>query len=94
MNVQRAMTKFRGFSDMRKLLCEVIGFTLMPDQILELRKEFEKLDVHQTGEISLDGLKQVLCKKSNDHINTQRHVSSKRVRGGGCNGIFAPVGEQ
>lgn len=71
-NVQRAMTKFRGFSDMRKLLCEVIGFTLMPDQIMELRKEFEKLDVHQTGEISLDGLKQVLCKKSNEYRYTEK----------------------
>ena len=55
-----ALRNFRNFSDMRKLLCEVIGFTLLPEQISDLRKEFEKLDVHQTGEISLEALKQVL----------------------------------
>ncbi len=55
-----ALRNFRNFSDMRKLLCEVIGFTLLPEQISDLRKEFEKLDVHQTGEISLEALKQVI----------------------------------
>jgi len=34
-------------SDIRKLMCEVIDFTLLLDQITELRKEFEKLDVEQ-----------------------------------------------
>ncbi len=60
MKVQHALRKFRGMSDIRKLMCEVIGFTLLPDQITELRKEFEKLDVEQNGEISLDNLKKVL----------------------------------
>ncbi len=60
LEVQHALRNFRGMSDIRKLLCEVIGFTLLPDQINELRKEFEKLDVEQTGEISLDNLKKVL----------------------------------
>lgn len=59
-NVIKSLRAFRNFSDMRKLLCEVIGFTLLPDQIADLRKEFEKLDVEQTGEISLESLKQVL----------------------------------
>lgn len=59
-NVLHALRSFRNFSDMRKLLCEVIGFTLLPEQMQLLRKEFEKLDVEQTGEISLDALKQVL----------------------------------
>jgi calcium-dependent protein kinase len=49
-------------SDIRKLVCEVINFTLLPDQILitELRKEFEKLDVEQNRVISLENLKKVL----------------------------------
>ena len=55
-----ALRSFRHFSDIRKLLFEVIGFTLLPEQMALLRKEFEKLDVDQTGEISLAGLKQVL----------------------------------
>ena len=60
MKVQHALRKFRGMSDIRKLMCEVIGFALLPDQITELRKEFEKLDVEQNREISLDNLKKVL----------------------------------
>lgn len=63
-NVQQALRKFRGFSDIRKLLCEVIGFTLLPNQIKELRKEFEKLDVEQRGEISLPSLKRVLLENA------------------------------
>lgn len=59
-NVIQALQSFRDFSNMRKLLCEVIGFTLLPEQMISLRKEFEKLDVEQSGEISLEGLKQVL----------------------------------
>lgn len=55
-----ALRSFRNFSDIRKLLFEVIGFTLLPEQMALLREEFEKLDVDQTGEISLAGLKQVL----------------------------------
>lgn len=59
-NVVAALVNFKEYSDMRKLLCEVLSFTLMPDQITDLRKEFEKLDTDGSGEISLTGLKQVL----------------------------------
>lgn len=60
LEVQHALRKFRGKSEIAKLMCEVIGFTLLPDQITKLRKEFEKLDVEHNGEISLDNLKKVL----------------------------------
>eukprot|EP00551_Chaetoceros_affinis_P004182 CAMPEP_0203683498 /NCGR_PEP_ID=MMETSP0090-20130426/47553_1 /ASSEMBLY_ACC=CAM_ASM_001088 /TAXON_ID=426623 /ORGANISM="Chaetoceros affinis, Strain CCMP159" /LENGTH=968 /DNA_ID=CAMNT_0050552645 /DNA_START=1683 /DNA_END=4589 /DNA_ORIENTATION=- len=59
-NVVKALVNFKEYSDMRKLLCEVLSFTLMPDQITDLRKEFEKLDTDGSGEISLNGLKRVL----------------------------------
>lgn len=59
-NVIKALRSFRNFSELRKLLCEVIGFTLLPEQMALLRNDFEKLDVEQTGEISLGGLKRVL----------------------------------
>ncbi len=59
-NVVRALVNFKEFSDMRKLLCEVLSFTLLPDQIKDLRKEFETLDTDGSGEISLLSLKQVL----------------------------------
>jgi calcium-dependent protein kinase len=59
-NVVKALVSFKEFSHMRKLLSEVLSFTLLPDQIKELRKEFETLDTDGSGEISLAGLKQVL----------------------------------
>lgn len=59
-NVVKALVNFKEFSDMRKLLCEVLSFTLLPYQIKELRKEFEKMDTDGSGEISLAALKQVL----------------------------------
>ncbi len=67
-NVIKALQSFRKFSDMRKLLCEVIGFTLLPEQISILRNDFEKLDVEQTGEITLDGLKQVLLANTENGV--------------------------
>eukprot|EP00559_Dactyliosolen_fragilissimus_P001889 CAMPEP_0184864870 /NCGR_PEP_ID=MMETSP0580-20130426/16155_1 /TAXON_ID=1118495 /ORGANISM="Dactyliosolen fragilissimus" /LENGTH=1062 /DNA_ID=CAMNT_0027363801 /DNA_START=83 /DNA_END=3271 /DNA_ORIENTATION=+ len=63
-NVVKALVNFKEYSDMRKLLCEVLSFTLMPDQITDLRKEFEKLDTDDSGEISLKGLKQVLIQNA------------------------------
>jgi calcium-dependent protein kinase len=59
-NVVKALVSFKEYSDMRKLLCEVLSFTLLPDQITELRREFEKMDTDGSGEISLEALKQVL----------------------------------
>ena len=59
-NVVKALVNFKEFSDMRKLLCEVLSFTLLPDQIKDLRREFEKMDTDGSGEISLSALKQVL----------------------------------
>jgi len=59
-NVVKALIGFKEFSDMRKLLSEVLSFTLLPDQIKDLRKEFEIMDTDGTGEITLDNLKEVL----------------------------------
>jgi calcium-dependent protein kinase len=58
--VVKALVNFKEFSDMRKLLSEVLSYTLLPDQIKDLRKEFEKMDTDGSGEISLGSLKQVL----------------------------------
>lgn len=59
-SVVRALVNFKEYSDMRKLLCEVLSFTLIPDQIQGLRKEFAKVDTDGSGEISLSALKTVL----------------------------------
>jgi Ca2+-binding EF-hand superfamily protein len=59
-NVVQALVKFKEYDAMQKLLCEVLSFTLLPEQIQDLRGEFEKLDKDGSGEISLAALKKVL----------------------------------
>jgi Ca2+-binding EF-hand superfamily protein len=59
-SVVKALVNFKEYSDMRKLLCEVLSFTLIPDQIQGLRSEFEKFDTDGSGEITLAALKSVL----------------------------------
>jgi calcium-dependent protein kinase len=59
-NVVRALVNFKEYSHFRKLLNEVLSFTLLPEQIVDLRKEFEVLDTDGSGEISLKALKEVL----------------------------------
>lgn len=60
----QALVEFKEYSDMRKFLCEVLSFTLLPEQIRDLRREFEKVDPEGEGEISLSTLKQVLMESA------------------------------
>ena len=55
-----ALVNFKEYSHMRKFLCEVLSFALVPDQTQELRREFEKIDADGSGEISLSSLKTIL----------------------------------
>ena len=48
---------------MRRLLHEVLSFTLLPEQIVELREEFQKIDTDNDGEITLEELKDVLMNR-------------------------------
>eukprot|EP00814_Leptocylindrus_danicus_P000657 CAMPEP_0116048316 /NCGR_PEP_ID=MMETSP0321-20121206/29478_1 /TAXON_ID=163516 /ORGANISM="Leptocylindrus danicus var. danicus, Strain B650" /LENGTH=942 /DNA_ID=CAMNT_0003530491 /DNA_START=66 /DNA_END=2894 /DNA_ORIENTATION=+ len=64
--VMQSLVQFKELSDMRKLLCEVLSFTLLPEQIAHLRKAFEQFDTEGSGEISLEGLKQVLMANASD----------------------------
>lgn len=57
--VVSGLVKFKEMSSTTKFLCEVLSFTLQPEQLGLLRIEFEKLDTGK-GEISLDGLKMAL----------------------------------
>jgi calcium-dependent protein kinase len=59
-----SLMKFKESSDMQKLLSEVLSFTLLPEQIVELRREFEKIDAEGDGEISLSALKHVLLENA------------------------------
>lgn len=55
-----ALMAFKEQSDMQKLLSEVLSFTLLPEQIVDLRNEFEKFDSDGDGVISLHAMKKVL----------------------------------
>jgi calcium-dependent protein kinase len=55
-----SLLHFKEKSDIQKLLSEVLSFTLLPEQIEELRIDFEQIDVNGDGEITLDALKNVL----------------------------------
>lgn len=63
-NIVSAIISFKEYSDMRKLLCEVLSFTLIPDQIQDLRKQFEIIDTDGCGEITLEQLKKVLLESA------------------------------
>jgi calcium-dependent protein kinase len=76
-NVVKALVGFKEYSKMRKLLCEVLSFTLLPDQITHLHKEFERFDTDGSGEISLSGLKRVLM--SNAGAGSLGALSEKEV---------------
>jgi calcium-dependent protein kinase len=55
-----ALMAFKESSDMQKILSEVLSFTLLPEQMMDLKSEFEKIDTDGDGEISLTALKSVL----------------------------------
>ena len=59
-----ALVSFKEYSEMRRLLHEVLSFTLLPEQIEELREEFQTIDSDGDGEISLDAMKKVLMNTS------------------------------
>jgi len=59
-SVVKALATFKEYDDIHKLFCQMVSFALLPEQIQDLRKEFEKLDKDGSGEISIDNLKQVL----------------------------------
>uniref|UniRef100_A0A7S2GZH2 Calmodulin n=1 Tax=Helicotheca tamesis TaxID=374047 RepID=A0A7S2GZH2_9STRA len=74
--VVRSLISFKNFqNDLRKLLCEVLSYTLLPCQVKSLRREFSKLDKDATGEISLQDLKCALLSQENaDIVVTEKDV--------------------
>lgn len=55
---------FKEYSDMQKLLSEVLSFTLLPEQIVDLKSEFEKIDPDGAGEVSLMEMKKVFLENA------------------------------
>ena len=59
-NLVKNLIEFKDYSNLQKILLEVVSFTLLPEQIKDLKQEFEKVDRDGSGEITLDELKEVL----------------------------------
>lgn len=59
-DIVTSLRQFHDFSTVKKIAMEVVAFTLRPDQIKELRREFEKVDVNSNGEITLEELRKAL----------------------------------
>jgi len=55
---------FRDYSNLHKILLEVISFTLVPEQIKGLKEAFEEIDRDGRGEITLEDLKEVLLNRA------------------------------
>eukprot|EP00588_Corethron_pennatum_P009486 CAMPEP_0194267670 /NCGR_PEP_ID=MMETSP0169-20130528/2145_1 /TAXON_ID=218684 /ORGANISM="Corethron pennatum, Strain L29A3" /LENGTH=718 /DNA_ID=CAMNT_0039008607 /DNA_START=167 /DNA_END=2323 /DNA_ORIENTATION=+ len=64
-NVLSSLKAFKDGSQLRRLLSEVVAFTLTAKQIGPLGDEFKKLDPAGTGEISLEALHGVMSSKAN-----------------------------
>jgi Ca2+-binding EF-hand superfamily protein len=86
----QSLMKFKENNDMQKLLSEVLSFTLLPEQIVELRKEFEKIDADGDGQITLSSLKHVLVQNAEvgalgalSETEVEDIFDSIRVRKGG-----------
>jgi calcium-dependent protein kinase len=58
--VVKALVSFKELSVVKRLLLEVLSYTLLPEQVNGLQAEFQKLDVDRSGEISLPAMKSIL----------------------------------
>ena len=57
------LMEFKDYSNLQKILLEVVSFTLMPGQIKDLKQEFEKVDSDGSGEVTLENLREVLLNR-------------------------------
>ena len=59
----QSLVDFKELPVTKRLMFEVVSFTLLQDQIAHVQKEFEKLDTDGLGEISLDSMRIVLSRR-------------------------------
>lgn len=60
LDIVSRLRKFTKRSSFAKVCMEVVAHTLLPEQISDLRKDFAKLDISNTGEITFSDLRKVL----------------------------------
>mmetsp|Transcript_10980 Transcript_10980/g.21858 ORF Transcript_10980/g.21858 Transcript_10980/m.21858 type:complete len:571 (-) Transcript_10980:69-1781(-) len=67
-DIAESLREFHKFSAMKRLVCEVLAYTLIPEQIHNLREEFAKIDKDNTGEFTVEQFR--------DALAASNHVSS------------------
>jgi calcium-dependent protein kinase len=72
--VVNGLVQFKTLSTTKRFLCEVLAFTLQPEQIRGLHQEFEKMDVDGKGEISLSKFKDALLDQSGEHSLSEAEI--------------------
>ena len=60
--VLQRLNNFVKHSSLANIIMDVIAHTLVPEQIADLRDQFSKLDVHNSGDISFNDLRNLLEK--------------------------------
>jgi len=71
--VVKALAKFRKESVLRRIIKEVISFSLVPQQVQDFYKEFEKMDMDGSGEISLKEFKKSLLESMVSGTSNRLH---------------------
>lgn len=56
----QGLKEYKCYSKLRRVLSEALGFSLLPEQICALRREFEKIDKDRQGELVFSNLKRSL----------------------------------
>ncbi|GMI38934.1 hypothetical protein TrCOL_g150 [Triparma columacea] len=60
LDIAKSLKEFHKYGAMKKLVCEVLAYTLIPEQIHDLREEFGKIDVDNTGEFTIEQFREAL----------------------------------
>lgn len=63
-DVINSLIKFKSYPKVKQVLLEVLSFSLLPEQVADLKKEFQVFD-KGTGEISLKNFKRILMERMN-----------------------------
>jgi len=60
LDIAQSLKEFHNYGAMKKLVCEVLAYTLIPEQIHDLREEFSKIDKDNTGEFTIEQFREAL----------------------------------
>jgi len=75
----QSLKRFKDLPVTKRLMLEVVSFTMLQDQIKDIQVEFEKMDTNGLGEISLNCMIQVLTRSQNGTDQEQAVLSESEI---------------